>query len=407
MSSAERTAAPSTIRSAAGFLASRLRQIGIFIALLVIVALFQVLTDGRLLTAGNVANIIVQNSYILILAIGMVLIIIAGHIDLSVGSVAAFVGAMSGVMVVDWGWPWWAGMLASLAIGLAVGAWQGFWVAVVGIPAFIVTLAGMLVFRGLTQIVLGNTQITPFPTEYRQLGGGYLFPQLFPPSSSPVEWITVGLGAFAFVFFVGAQLRGRAKRVRLGLESEPVAWFAVKVAFGAGLILVLTYLLGVADGSRGTPVVLVVLGLLVVVYTVLANRSVFGRHVYAVGGNRHAADLSGIKSKRIDFWLFVNMGALAALAGLVFTGRLNSAGPGAGNLFELDAIAAAFIGGAAVQGGVGTVVGAITGGLIMGVLNNGMSLMGVGTDYQQFIKGMVLLVAVAFDVWNKRRTRSR
>jgi putative multiple sugar transport system permease protein len=397
----------SVLRDSVDFLGTRLRQIGIFLALIVIVLLFQVLTNGRLLTAGNVANIIVQNSYILILAIGMVMIIIAGHIDLSVGSVAAFVGAMSGVMITDWGLPWWVALLGSLVIGAIVGAWQGFWVAFVGIPAFIVTLAGMLIFRGLTQIVLGNQQITPFPTEYRQLGGGYLFPQLFPASTSPAEWITVGLGVLALVFFVSQQVRERFKRVRLNLESEPLAWFVVKLAFTALLILGLTYLLGIAPGSRGTPVVLIVLAVLVIVYTAVMTRSVFGRHIYAVGGNRHAADLSGIKSKKIDFYLFVNMGVLAALAGLVFTGRLNSAGPGAGNLFELDAIAASFIGGAAVQGGVGTVVGAITGGLIMGVLNNGMSLLGVETDYQQFIKGMVLLLAVAFDVFNKRRAGAR
>jgi putative multiple sugar transport system permease protein len=397
----------SVLRDSVDFLGSRLRQIGIFLALIVIVLLFQVLTNGRLLTAGNVANIIVQNSYILILAIGMVMIIIAGHIDLSVGSVAAFVGAMSGVMITQWGFPWWVAILGSLVIGAIVGAWQGFWVAFVGIPAFIVTLAGMLIFRGLTQIILGNRQITPFPTEYRQLGGGYLFPQLFPASTSPAEWITVGLGVLALIFFVSQQVRERVKRVRLNLESEPLAWFVVKLAFTALLILGLTYLLGVAPGSRGTPIVLIVLAVLVIVYTAVMTRSVFGRHIYAVGGNRHAADLSGIKSKKIDFYLFVNMGVLAALAGLVFTGRLNSAGPGAGNLFELDAIAASFIGGAAVQGGVGTVVGAITGGLIMGVLNNGMSLLGVETDYQQFIKGMVLLLAVAFDVFNKRRAGAR
>jgi putative multiple sugar transport system permease protein len=397
----------SPLRDSVDFLGSRLRQIGIFLALIVIVLLFQVLTNGRLLTAGNVANIIVQNSYILILAIGMVMVIIAGHIDLSVGSVAAFVGAMSGVMIRDWGFPWWAAILGSLIIGAIVGAWQGFWVAALGIPAFIVTLAGMLIFRGLTQIVLGNQQITPFPTEYRQLGGGYLFPQLFPASTSPAEWITVGLGILALVFFVSQQVKERVKRVKLNLESEPLAWFIVKLAFTALLIIGLTYLLGVAPGSRGTPVVLIVLAVLVIVYTAVMTRSVFGRHIYAVGGNRHAADLSGIKTKKIDFYLFVNMGVLAALAGLVFTGRLNSAGPGAGNLFELDAIAAAFIGGAAVQGGVGTVIGAITGGLIMGVLNNGMSLLGVETDYQQFIKGMVLLLAVAFDVLNKRRAGAR
>ncbi len=393
-------------REVISLLASRMRQVGIFLALIAIVAFFQIVTGGKLLTAGNVANIIVQNSYILILAIGMVMVIIAGHIDLSVGSVAAFVGAMSGVIVVHWGWPWWLGIIASLLVGALVGAWQGFWVAVVGIPAFIVTLAGMLLFRGLTQMVLGNTQITPFPREYRQLGGGYLFPDLFPASSSPVEWITFGLGVLTLVLFVGYEIGERSKQRKMGLEIEARTWFLTRVIGGAALIGYLTYLLGMADGSRGTPIVLIVLAVLIVGYTLVMSRTVFGRHVYAIGGNRHAADLSGIKSRRIDFWLFVNMGVLSALAGLVFTGRLNSAGPGAGNLFELDAIAAAFIGGAAVQGGVGRIVGAITGGLIMGVLNNGMSLMGVGTDSQQFIKGMVLLLAVAFDVWNKRRQRS-
>lgn len=391
-----------TIKDGVDFLASRLRQIGIFLALIVIIALFQVLTGGSLLQPANVTNIVVQNSYILILAIGMVMIIIAGHIDLSVGSVAAFVGAMSGVMITQWGWPWWAAIVGGLVVGALVGAWQGFWVAYVGIPAFIVTLAGMLLFRGLTQMVLGGQQITPFPTEYRQLGGGFVFPELFPATTSPLEWITVGLGVIATLLLVSQQVRARAHRVKLGLEDEPRAWFIVKLAFLAAIILSITFLLA---SFRGTPIVLVVLGVLIVVYTAVMNRSVFGRHVYARGGNQHAAELSGINVKKVDFYLFVNMGVLAALAGLVFTGRLNSAGPGAGNLFELDAIAAAFIGGAAVSGGVGTVVGAITGGLIMGVLNNGMSLMGIGTDAQQFIKGLVLLLAVAFDVWNKRRNR--
>jgi putative multiple sugar transport system permease protein len=390
-----------TFTDAIEFLTSRLRQIGIFIALIVIVILFQVLTEGRLLTPGNVSNIIVQNSYILILAIGMVMIIIAGHIDLSVGSIAAFVGAVTGVIAVDWGLPWFVAILVGMLVGAIAGALQGFWVAFVGIPAFIVTLAGMLMFRGLTQITLGNTQITPFPTEYRQLGGGFLFPQLFPASSSPLEWITVGLGVLATLMLIASQLRGRAKRVGNGLEDEPAAWFYTKLVFGAGLILGITYLLA---SARGTPIVLIVLAVLVVVYSAVMSRSVFGRHVYAIGGNLNAAKLSGIKTQWVTFWLFVNMGTLAALAGIVFTGRLNSAGPGAGNLFELDAIAAAFIGGAAVQGGVGTVIGAITGGLIMGVLNNGMSLLGIGTDYQQYIKGLVLLLAVAFDVFNKRRT---
>ncbi|MCC9144321.1 MULTISPECIES: multiple monosaccharide ABC transporter permease [unclassified Arthrobacter] len=391
----------SPLGDAGRFLAGRLRQIGIFLALLVIVTLFQVLTGGALLQPDNVSNIIVQNSYILLLAIGMVMIIVAGHIDLSVGSVAAFVGAMSGIMIRDWGMPWWAALVASLAVGALVGAWQGFWVAYVGIPAFIVTLAGMLVFRGLTQIILGNQRITGFPEEYRQLGGGSLFPGLFPPETNLLDWTTVGLGVLATALLVISQLRGRAARTKLNLDDEPRAWFFTRLAFSAAILLGLTYLL--ASSRGGTPIVLVVLGILVIAYSAVMNRSVFGRHVYARGGNLQAAHLSGVNTKRVDFLLFVNMGVLAALAGLIFTGRLNSAGPGAGNLFELDAIAAAFIGGAAVTGGVGTIVGAITGGLIMGVLNNGMSLLGVGIDYQQFIKGLVLLLAVGFDVFNKRK----
>ncbi|WP_082565912.1 multiple monosaccharide ABC transporter permease [Arthrobacter sp. Soil782] len=396
--------APPSIKDGFVFLTSRLRQIGIFVALLVIVTLFQVLTGGQLLQSENVSNIIVQNSYILLLAIGMVMIIIAGHIDLSVGSVAAFVGAMSGVMIQDWGLPWWLTLILSLAIGALVGAWQGFWVAYVGIPAFIVTLAGMLLFRGLAQITLDNQRISGFPDAYRQLGGGFLFPGLFPPETNILDWTTVGLGLISTALLVFSQLRGRAARRKLNLDEEPAAWFFTKLGFGVVVILGLTYLL--ASSRSGTPIVLVVLGILAVAYSAVMNNSVFGRHIYARGGNLQAAQLSGVNTKRIDFMLFVNMGVLAALAGLVFTGRLNSAGPGAGNLFELDAIAAAFIGGAAVTGGVGTVIGAITGGLIMGVLNNGMSLLGVGTDYQQFIKGMVLLLAVAFDVFNKRKAAS-
>jgi putative multiple sugar transport system permease protein len=392
----------STVKEVSGFLASRLRQIGIFIALILIVVLFEILTDGALLQPRNVTSIVVQNSYVLILAIGMVMIIIAGHIDLSVGSVVALVGALSGVFIVNWGWPWWVGILGSLVAGALIGAWQGFWVAYVGIPAFIVTLAGMLTFRGLAQMVLQNRPITPFPDQYVALGAGFL-PD---PSNgtSYLEWITVALGVLATLFLVMQQVRERAGRVKHGLEDEPAAWFVVKVAFTAILVLGVTYLLA---SYRGTPIVLVVLGVLVVVYSTVMNRSVFGRHVYARGGNLNAAQLSGVNTKRVDFLLFVNMGTLAALAGLAFTARSNSALPGAGMGFELDAIAASFIGGAAVTGGIGTITGAMIGGLIMGVLNNGMSLLGLGTDVQSFIKGLVLLLAVAFDVFNKTRSGSR
>ncbi|NEM92138.1 multiple monosaccharide ABC transporter permease [Galbitalea soli] len=392
----------SSLSSAANYLTSQLRQVGIFVALIVIVIIFQILTGGILLQPDNVSNLVVQNSYVLILAIGMVMIIIAGHIDLSVGSIVGFIGAIAGTMAERWGWPWWAAIIASLAVGAIVGVWQGYWVAYFGIPAFIVTLAGMLIFRGLTQVVLGSTQITPFPDPIRALGGGFLpglgflFGQL--------ETLTVVIGILIAVVMVVQALRQRAVRRRYNLESEPFIWFLVKLIFTVGLVLVIAYLLA---SNNGIPIVLVVLGVLVVAYSAMMSRSVFGRHIYAMGGNLNAATLSGVKTKRVTFLLFVNMGVLASLAGLVFAGRLNLANPTNGNGFELDAIAAAFIGGAAVTGGIGTVTGAIIGGLIIGILNNGMSIIGVGTDYQQFIKGIVLLGAVAFDVYNKRRTGSR
>jgi putative multiple sugar transport system permease protein len=392
----------SALSSALKYLTSQLRQIGIFIALIAIVILFQVLTQGVLLNPQNVSNVIVQNSYVLILAIGMVMVIIAGHIDLSVGSVVGFIGAVAGVLSERMGLPWWLAIVISLALGAVVGAWQGFWVAYFGIPAFIVTLAGMLIFRGLTQVVLGSTQITPFPDPMRALGGGFL-PELGFVGGQ-LETLTVVIGLLATAFLVGQAVRQRLIRRRLNLEDEPFLWFVVKLVFTGLLVLAITFLLA---SYRGTPVVLVVLGVLVVVYSAVMARSVFGRHIYALGGNLNAAVLSGVKTKRVTFLLFVNMGVLGALAGLVFAGQLNLANPTNGTGFELDAIAAAFIGGAAVTGGIGTVTGAIIGGLIIGILNNGMSIIGVGTDWQQFIKGIVLLAAVAFDVYNKRRSGGR
>jgi putative multiple sugar transport system permease protein len=340
----------------------------------------------------------VQNGYILVLAIGMVMVIIAGHIDLSVGSVAAFVGACSGLFAVTWGMPWWLAVLLSLAIGAAVGVWQGFWIAYVGIPAFIVTLAGMLIFRGLALVVLGNANIGSFPTEYRALGNGFVN-GIFGESDPDI--FTLGVGVIAILALVVQQARTRRGRQKYGQEVEPIVWFVTKLVLVAAAIGLFTFALA---SYKGIPVTLIILAVLVMVYGVVMNRSVFGRHIYAIGGNRHAAELSGIKTRRVDFWLFVNMGFLAALAGLIFTARLNLAGPKAGDGFELEAISAAFIGGAAVQGGVGTIGGAIIGGLIIGVLNNGMSIMGIGIEWQQAVKGLVLLLAVAFDVYNKRRS---
>lgn len=404
MSDHTKTTAPqaTAIGSAFRYLTGQLGQIGLFIALIVIVIFFQVTTSGITLKPINVSNLIVQNSYILILAIGMVMVIIAGHIDLSVGSVVAFVGAMAGVMITQWNIPWGVAIVLCLVIGALVGMWQGFWIAYFRIPAFIVTLAGMLTFRGLTQIALQNAQISPFPDGFRALGSGFL-PDLG-GGQSFLEPLTLGIGVLATLLVVAQGIHQRAARRKFAVEDEPFAWFLSKLVFTALLILLITYLLA---SYRGTPIVLIVLGLLVVIYSAVMNRSVFGRHTYAIGGNLNAAALSGVKTKRVTFMLFVNMGVIAALAGLVFTAQLNLANPKAGDGFELDAIAAVFIGGAAVTGGIGTVTGAIVGGLIIGILNNGMSILGVGSEFQQLIKGLVLLAAVAFDVYNKRRSGGR
>jgi putative multiple sugar transport system permease protein len=371
---------------------------GIFIALIAVVVLFSILTNGILLRPQNISNLVVQNGYILVLAIGMVMVIIAGHIDLSVGSVAAFVGAVSGVFAVQWGLPWWLSVILSLGIGALVGVWQGFWIAFVGIPAFIVTLAGMLIFRGLALVVLGNANIGSFPAEYRALGNGFLS-DVF--GDLEIDPLTLGVGALAIIALIVQQVRTRRGRQKYGQDVEPMVWFITKLVLVSAAIGFFAYSLA---SYKGIPVTLIILAVLVLVYGIVMNRTVFGRHIYAIGGNRHAAELSGIKTRRVDFWLFVNMGVLAALAGLIFTARLNLAGPKAGDGFELEAISAAFIGGAAVQGGVGTIGGAIIGGLIIGVLNNGMSILGIGIEWQQAVKGLVLLLAVAFDVYNKRRS---
>jgi len=385
------------LKNAVNYLTSQLRQIGLFIALIVIVLFFQITTAGITLAPINVSNLIVQNSYILILAVGMVMVIIAGHIDLSVGSVVAFIGAMAGVMISSWHVPWPLAVIFCLVLGALVGAWQGFWIAYFGIPAFIVTLAGMLVFRGAAQIALGNQQISFFPTEFRAIGSGFL-PTF---GTSGYEPLTLILGVLASAAILATSIRQRLVRRKYDLEGEPFWWFIVKLVFLVALVLIVTLLLA---SYNGTPIVLIILGALVVGYTAIMQRSVFGRHIYAIGGNLAAAQLSGVKTKRVTFLLFVNMGVISAIAGLVFTAGLNLASPSAGNGFELDAISAVFIGGAAVTGGIGTVPGAIIGGLIIGVLNNGMSILGVDSDYQLLIKGLVLLAAVAFDVYNKRRS---
>ena len=375
-----------------------LRQYGLLAALVIIVALFQILTDGRLLYPGNVNNLIQQNAYVLILAIGMVMVIIAGHIDLSVGSIVAMVGAVAAISMNVWDLPWGAAVAISLVVGAVVGAWQGFWVAFVGIPAFIVTLAGMLIFRGLTLVLLTGGTISGLPAPFVAIGAGWL-PGVFGERGGR-DILTLVLGALAAVALILQQLRSRRTLKKLDLPREALVSFWAKNGIAAVAILAFSWLL--SDYS-GTPIILIILAVLVLLYTFILNMTVFGRHIYAMGGNRFAALMSGVKTKWIDFFLFVNMGLLAGLAGVVSTARAGGAVASAGQNYELDAIAAVFIGGAAVQGGVGTVIGAVIGGLVMGVLNMGLSIMAVDSAWQVAIKGLVLLLAVAFDILNKSR----
>lgn len=379
-------------------LRNNVRQYGMFLVLVLIMGLFQILSDGTLLKPLNITNLVLQNSYILILVIGMLLVIITGHIDLSVGSIAAFIGAMAAVMMVNYHMPFPLAMLLCLLMGALIGAWQGFWVAAVGIPSFIVTLAGMLLFRGLTMLVLGGQSIGPFPGGFRSISSGFI-PDI--PGNWNVHMLTLLLGAVLSLLYIFMEWRGRITQSRYQFEVLSLPLFIAKVAFIVIIIDLFTFVL---SAYNGIPNVLVILFALVVLYTFVMRKTVMGRHIYAVGGNEKAARLSGVKTKKMTFWVFVNMGVMAALAGLIFTARLNAATPKAGVNFELDAIAACFIGGASASGGVGTVIGAMIGGLVMGVMNNGMSLIGLGIDYQQGIKGLVLLLAVAFDIYNKNKT---
>lgn len=379
-------------------LKNNVRQYGMFIALILIMLLFQILSGGILLKPLNITNLILQNSYILVLAIGMVLVIITGHIDLSVGSIAAFIGAISAVLMVDMGIPTVAAVVLSLLLGALVGAWQGFWIAYIKIPSFIVTLAGMLLFRGLTMLVLEGQSISPYPTSFQKISTGFI-PDLFGGGS--YHLLTLVVGIILSVLLIYSETRNRKTQQSYKFEVIPFKFFIAKLIVMVAIINTFTYVLAMYEGI---PNILIILFVLVVVYTYVMNKTVMGRHIYALGGNEKAAELSGVKTKRVTFWVFVNMGVMSALAGLIFAARLNAATPKAGVMFELDAIAAAFIGGASASGGVGTVVGAIVGGLVMGVMNNGMSLVGLGIDWQQAIKGLVLLLAVAFDIYNRNKS---
>ncbi|RWZ68387.1 sugar ABC transporter permease [Labedella populi] len=380
---------------------STARQAGILLSLVAIVLVFQFWTNGLTLTPGNLIAVVNQYSYILILAIGMVMVIIAGHIDLSVGSVAAFTGIIVAKAMADFDLPWPLAIVLGLVVGALIGAWQGFWVAYVGVPAFIVTLAGMLIFRGGNQYI-GAATAVPVPEGFTVIGAGYL-PEIGPDTG--YNNLTLILGFLAVVAIAWREWRSRRTQAEMGSEMVPVWVSIARVVIIGAVVLYAAFLF--AGGRVGTsfPVSGLILVALVVAYSFLTRNTIIGRHIYAVGGNSHAAELSGVKSKRVNFFVMMNMSILAGLAGMIFIARAGASGGQDGNGWELDAIAAAFIGGTAVAGGVGTVIGAIIGGLVMAFLNNGLQLVGAGADLVQIVKGLVLLLAVAIDVYNRSQGR--
>ncbi len=381
-----------------------LKKNTMLIALVVIMLLFQVLISaagkGSLFAPANVTNLILQNSYVVILAVGMLLCILTGgNIDLSVGSVVALVGAIAGVMIVNHKMNVYLTIITCLLMGILIGAWQGFWIAYVRIPAFIVTLAGMMLWRGLALIVLDGLTISPFPDEYLRYFSSFL------PGSgaekSLIFGVTVAVGAVLCAVYVVQQLAARNKKARKNYELAPAGMLWGRLVLICAVAMALSFLLG---KNKGIPVVLILLGVIVLVYSYYTQNTVPGRYLYAMGGNEKAAKLSGINTNRTLFFAYTNMGFLSAVAALVCIARFNSAAPSAGTNYELDAIGACYIGGASAYGGTGTIGGAVIGAIFMGVLNNGMSILGIDSNWQRAVKGLVLLAAVVFDVLSKKRS---
>jgi putative multiple sugar transport system permease protein len=382
-------------------LKANIRQYAMLIALVFIMVFFQIATNGILLVPMNVTNLILQNSYVLILAIGMTLCILTGgNIDLSVGSVVAFVAAIVGKLIIEMKMDVATAIIIGLLMGVVIGVWQGFWIAYMRIPAFIVTLAGMLLFRGLTNTILKGLTLSPFPRSFQSISSGYL-PDLF-PAISGFNLTPIVFSAIFSILFILTQLKKRRAKIKSNTGVMPPVLFIGQLL----LIVVAVNLFAYALAAyKGVPIILVILLALIAGYHFFTTKTVPGRYIYAMGGNERAAQLSGIDTNRVLFFVYLNMAVLSAVAGIVFAARTDSAFPLMGSGFELDAIAACFIGGASATGGVGTVIGAIVGALVMGVLNNGMSIMGIGSDWQMTIKGFVLLMAVAFDVLSKNRAK--
>lgn len=404
------------------YILNMLKRNTLLIALILVMILFEIAIQstghGSLFSPSNFTNIIYQNSYVIILAVGMLFLIIGcGNIDLSVGSIVALVGAVAGVLMVNNEYNIYMSMALCLLLGIVIGAWHGFWIAYIRIPSFIVTLAGMLLFRGLALIVLDGITINPFPADYLTMFTSYFpsfdsgyFQEQLASGLSRAE-VRAGMSAIVFsktmtvtaviviAYLVGI-IYSRVSKIKKGYEVEPLYAFLFQHVLALAAIIASCVLLG---ENKGIPVILILIAVVVIVYAFIANKTVVGRRIYALGGNEKAAKLSGVNTSRLLFLSYVNMGLLAAVAALVCVARFNSASPMAGTGYELDAIGACFIGGASAYGGVGTVGGAVIGAIFMGVLNNGMSILGIDANWQKAVKGLVLLVAVVTDVMSKKR----
>lgn len=378
---------------------SGLKQYGMMIMLVVVYLLFAVITKGKNLTPMNINNLIMQNGYVVILAVGMLLCVLTGNVDLGVGSVVASCGAVAGTLIIDFGWSSPMAMLAALAVGAAFGVFVGFFVAYVDIPPFIVTLATMLMGRGLCYVILKAQTKGPLPADYNWIGTGFL-PTV--KVGSGVDLICLIVAAVISVLLILNELKTRKTAQKHNLPVDPIALTVVKLAVILTVVIFFFYKLACYNGI---PVVLVLMAIIVAIYHFLTTKTVAGRQIYAMGGNAKAARLSGIDTKKVFFWVYANMGLLAAVAGIVLSARNQSATPKAGDGFEMDAIASCYIGGAATSGGVGTIIGAVVGAFVMGILNNGMSLAGYDTNVQKIVKGCVLLGAVTFDLVSKRKKK--
>ncbi|NLK87406.1 MAG: sugar ABC transporter permease [Clostridiaceae bacterium] len=399
------------------FVNRNIRQYGMIFALVVIMIFFGFMTGGKLIWPRNVSMLVKQNAYVLILAIGMMFCILTGgNVDLSVGSLVALVSAMSGLMATTLGLPSGLAILISIITGLLAGIWQGFWIAYVRVPPFITTLAGMLVFRGVNNIIL-NGQTLPLSDLYVTIGTGSV-PDIAPntvpdflrigdllqlqnkPEYLNMTMLIVGL-TLSVIYVLFVIFNRKSKQMR-GYEVPSLSSVIVKVASFFIVINIFAYWLAMDDGL---PIMLILLAALYAIYTFIATKTIPGRHIYAMGGNIKAAELSGVNTKKMMFLVYSNMGLLAGVAGVVTAGRLMASSPNVGANFELDAIGACFIGGASAYGGVGTIWGAVVGAFIMGVMNNGMSIMGLNVFLQSVAKGMVVLLAVAFDMYSKSKSR--